>query len=36
MGKMAEDARALADRMRDPNPKLVMLGIADNYERLAV
>jgi hypothetical protein len=31
----AEEARANAGQMSDPNAKLKMLAIAENYERLA-
>ena len=34
--KMAEDARATAARMRDPEAKRMMLEVAANYEKLAV
>ena len=34
--KMAEDARAMAARMRDPEAKRMMLEVAANYEKLAV
>jgi hypothetical protein len=33
---MAEDARAMAARMRDPEAKRMMLEVAANYEKLAV
>jgi UV DNA damage repair endonuclease len=33
--KRAKEARILADSLRDPNPKRVMLGIAESYEKLA-
>ena len=33
--EMGEDARALADRMRDENSKRIMLDIANSYEELA-
>jgi hypothetical protein len=33
--KMAEDARRLVDRMRDPEAKRMMLEVADNHEKLA-
>ena len=32
--KMAEDARRMADRMRDPDGKRIMLKIADSYDEL--
>ena len=32
---MAEDARAMADGMHDPDSKRTMLEIADSYEKLA-
>jgi hypothetical protein len=34
--KMAEEARAMADRMRDPESKRVLLEIANSYDRLAI
>ena len=34
--KMAEDARRMADRMRDPESKRVLLEIANGYDRLAI
>jgi hypothetical protein len=34
--KMAEDARAMAARMRDPEAKRMILEVAANYEKLAV
>ena len=33
--KRAEDARAIAVQMTDPQTKAVMLGIAQGYEKLA-
>jgi hypothetical protein len=33
--KMAEDARRMADRMRDPDGKRIMLKIAESYDELA-
>jgi hypothetical protein len=33
--KMADDARAMADRMRDADGKRIMLDIANSYEELA-
>lgn len=33
--KMGEDARSMADRMRDENSKRIMLDIANSYEELA-
>lgn len=33
--KRAEEARAVAVQMVDPNAKAVMLGIAQDYEKLA-
>jgi hypothetical protein len=33
--KMADDARRMADRTRDPEVRRVMLEVADNYEKLA-
>jgi hypothetical protein len=33
--KMAEDARRMAERMRDSEAKRMMLEVADNYEKLA-
>jgi hypothetical protein len=33
--KMAEDARRMADRMRDPEGKRIMLEIAESYDRFA-
>ena len=32
---MAEDARRVANCMRDPDAKRVMVEIADSYDRLA-
>jgi hypothetical protein len=32
--KMGEDARRMAERMRDPEAKRMMLEVADNYEKL--
>jgi hypothetical protein len=32
--KMAEDARRMADRMRHPDARRMMLEVADNYEKL--
>ncbi len=31
----AKEARALAEQMNDPDAKRTMLGIAEDYERLA-
>ena len=33
--KRAEEARAFADEMRDPETKSLMLGIAESYEQIA-
>jgi hypothetical protein len=33
---MAEDVRRMADRIRDPDGKRIMLEIADSYDKLAV
>jgi hypothetical protein len=32
----AEEARAIADMMDDPEAQRTMLGIADGYDRMAV
>jgi hypothetical protein len=32
----AEEARTVADGLRDPETKRLMMGIAENYERLAL
>ena len=32
----AEEARAVADQLDDPDARRTMLGIADEYERLAL
>jgi len=34
--KLAEEARAIAVQMTDPQTRAVMLGIAQDYEKLAV
>lgn len=33
--KRAEEARVLAEEMKDANTKTLMLGIAESYERIA-
>ena len=33
--KWAEEARILADQMRDPDARRLMIGIAESYEHLA-
>jgi hypothetical protein len=33
--KRAEEARAVADDITDPDSRRMMLGIADDYEKLA-
>jgi DNA-binding ferritin-like protein len=31
----AEEARTLAEQMRDPQTKALMLGVAESYEKIA-
>lgn len=33
--KRAEEARTLAEQMRDPQTKALMLGVAESYEKIA-
>jgi DNA-binding ferritin-like protein len=33
--KRAEEARTLAEQMKDPHTKSLMLGIAESYEKIA-
>ena len=33
--KRAEEARTLAEQMRDPHTKALMLGVAESYEKIA-
>jgi DNA-binding ferritin-like protein len=33
--KRAEEARALAEQMKDPHTQSLMLGIAESYDKIA-